>query len=94
MKEEVKAGEASMVFALKQTFSSLSVRNFRLFALGQGISLCGTWAQMIAMAWLVLELTHSGTQLGLVVAAQFLPILLFGAWGGVIADRFNKRRVL
>jgi len=94
MKEEVKAGEAGMVFALKQTFSSLSVRNFRLFALGQGISLCGTWAQMIAMAWLVLELTHSGTQLGLVVAAQFLPILLFGAWGGVIADRFNKRRVL
>jgi len=50
--------------------------------------------QTIAMSWLVLELTHSGTQLGLVLAAQYLPILIFGVWGGVIADRFDKRRIL
>ncbi len=49
---------------------------------------------MVAMGWLVLQLTHSGTQLGLVVASQFLPILLFGVWGGVIADRFHKRKIL
>lgn len=76
------------------TFGSLKVRNFRLFIFGQAISLCGTWMQTIAVSWLVLQMTHSGTQLGLVVAAQFLPILIFGAWGGVIADRFNKRHIL
>ncbi|HVX57644.1 MAG TPA: MFS transporter [Candidatus Saccharimonadales bacterium] len=79
---------------LHKTFAALAVRNFRLFVFGQGISLCGTWMQTIGLSWLVLKLTHSGTQLGLVVAAQFLPILLFGVFGGVVADRFNKRRVL
>ncbi|HXR49813.1 MAG TPA: MFS transporter [Verrucomicrobiae bacterium] len=83
-----------MEAALRRTFASFGVRNFRLYYLGQGISLCGTWMQTIAMSWLVLELTHSGTQLGLVLAAQYLPILIFGVWGGVIADRFDKRRIL
>lgn len=83
-----------METAFRRTFASFKVRNFRLFYLGQGISLCGTWMQTIALSWLVLQLTHSGTQLGLVIAAQFLPILIFGIWGGVIADRFNKRRLL
>src|SRR6185437_13832609 len=73
---------------------SFSVRNFRLYFIGQWISLCGTWMQMIALTWLVLQISHSGTQLGLVTAAQFLPVLLFGVWGGVIADHFNKRRVI
>jgi MFS family permease len=80
--------------SVRTTFGSLWVRNFRLFIFGQAISLCGTWMQTIAVSWLVLQITHSGTQLGLVVAAQFLPILLFGAWGGVLADRFNKRHIL
>jgi MFS family permease len=79
---------------LRRTFASLEVRNFRLFIFGQGLSMCGTWMQTIALSWLVLKLTNSGTQIGLVVAAQFLPILLFGVWGGVIADRFNKRHIL
>lgn len=79
---------------VRRTFNSFAVYNFRLYFLGQGISLSGTWMQTIAQSWLVLELTHSGTQLGLVTAAQFLPILLFGVWGGVIADRFNKRKIL
>lgn len=83
-----------MEAAFRRTFDSFAVHNFRLYFLGQGISLCGTWMQTIAMSWLVLELTHSGTKLGLVTAAQFLPILLFGVWGGVIADRFNKRKIL
>lgn len=83
-----------MEAVLRRTFDSFAVHNFRLYFIGQGISLCGTWMQTIALSWLVLELTHSGTKLGLVTAAQFLPILLFGVWGGVIADRFNKRKIL
>lgn len=85
---------AVLMQTTRQTFSSLSVRNFRLFAIGQCISLCGTWMQVIATGWLVLQLTGSGTQLGFIVAAQFMPLLLFGIWGGVLADRFNKRRLL
>ena len=83
-----------METAVRRTFSSFAVRNFRLYFLGQGISMCGTWMQSIALSWLVLQLTHSGTQLGLVMAAQFLPMLALGVVGGVIADRFDKRHVL
>jgi len=78
----------------KDTFSSFEVHNYRLYFLGQGISLTGTWMQTIAQTWLVLELTHSGTAIGLLVAAQFSPVLLLGPIGGVIADRFPKRRLL
>ncbi len=80
--------------ALGRTFSSLRVPNYRRFFGGQVISLSGTWMQGIAQSWLVLELTGSGTALGLVSSLQFLPVLLFGPFGGVIADRFDKRRVL
>lgn len=83
-----------MELTIKRTFSALHIRNFRLFIFGQGISMCGTWMQTVAVSWLVLKMTHSGTQLGLVIAAQFLPILIFGVWGGVVADRFNKRTIL
>jgi len=83
-----------MPATFRQTFASFRVRNFRLYFVGQGLSLCGTWAQTIALAWLVLQLTHSGTQLGFILAVQFLPMLFFGAWGGVITDRFNKRHIL
>ncbi len=76
------------------TFSSLKIRNYRLYFIGQGISLTGTWMQTIGQSWLVLELTGSGTALGLVTALQFLPILVLGPWGGVMADRFSKRRIL
>jgi len=79
---------------IRKTFAALEVRNFRLFIFGQGISMCGTWMQTIGVSWLVLKITHSGTQLGLVVAAQFLPMLVFGVFGGVVADRFNKRHIL
>ena len=74
--------------------SSLRHRNYRLFFLGQLVSVMGTWMQTVAQSFLVLNLTHSGTDLGLATAARFLPILLFGQAGGLFADRRNKRRVL
>jgi MFS family permease len=77
-----------------RTFSSLRIRNYRLFFTGQLVSLTGTWMQIVAQGWLVLKLTGSGVALGLTTALQFLPLLLLGVWGGVIADRFDKRRVL
>ena len=67
-------------------------RNFRLFLIGQFVSLCGTWLQTVAVGWLVLQLTNSPFAVGLVTALGSLPILLFTLYGGVIADRVNKRR--
>ena len=76
-------------------FSSLRVRNFRLFATAQVVSNTGTWMQRVAQDWLVLELTHgSGTAVGIATGAQFLPLLLFSLWGGMIADRYSKRKIL
>ena len=78
----------------RRTFTSLSIRNFRLFFTAQVISQVGSWMQSVAQGLLVLDLTGSGTALGLVVALQTVPVLLLGAWGGVIADRYSKRRIL
>lgn len=78
----------------KNTFSSLDVRNYRLYFIGQGISLTGTWMQSIALGLLVLKLTNSGTMLGLITALQFLPILFFGSMSGFIVDRFPKQKIL
>ena len=78
----------------RHTFRSLSSRNFRLFFAGQIVSASGTWMQRVGQAWLVLELTGSGAALGLVAAVQNLPILVFSLWGGALADRFDKRRLL
>ncbi len=76
-------------------FSSLRVRNYRLFASGQVVSLSGTWMQRVAQDWLVLNLSHnSGTAIGLTTGLQFAPFLFFGLYGGVIADRYPKRRTL
>ncbi|MGH2748880.1 MAG: MFS transporter, partial [Actinomycetota bacterium] len=80
--------------ALKTMFRSLRVRNYRIYFFAQIISMIGTWAQITAQMWLVLQLTGSGVALGVVSALQFLPVLIGGAWGGVIADRFDKRRLL
>ena len=77
------------------TFASLAAfPNYRRYVAGQTISLAGTWMHSVALGWLVLQLTGSGTRLGLVTAAQFLPVLLFGAPGGVLVDRFDTRRLL
>lgn len=80
--------------ASARTFSALANRNYRLWFIGQGISLSGTWMQTVAQGLLVLQLTGSGAALGLVIALQTLPVLLFGTFGGVIADRFPKRSIL
>ena len=77
-----------------RTFDALHNRNYRNFFLGQSVSLVGTWMQSVAQAWLVLELTGSGTMLGVVVAVQTLPVLLLAPYGGVLADRSDKRRLL
>src|SRR3954471_10448072 len=79
---------------ITRMFSSLTLRKYRLWVVGQGISVSGTWMQTVAQGLLVLKLTGSGTALGLVTAIQTLPILFFWPWGGVIADRFPKRKIL
>jgi MFS family permease len=76
------------------TFAALRVPNYRRYLGGQSISLVGTWMQMIAQSWLVLELTGSSVDLGLVTALQTLPVLLLGPYGGVVADRVDKRKVM
>jgi MFS family permease len=80
--------------ARTSTFASLAVRNYRLFFAGQIISVSGTWMQTVAQGWLVLRLTHSGTDLGLITAARFLPMMVLSPWGGLVADRLDKRRIL
>lgn len=79
---------------LSSTFSSLRVRDYRRFAFGQAVSVSGTWMQKLAQAWLVLELTNSPLLLGVTVAFQQLPTLLFTTVGGALADRFDKRTIL
>ncbi len=73
---------------------ALRHRNYRLFLTGQIVSTIGTWMQSVAMPWLALQLTHSGLLVGLVLAAQFTPVLLGSQLGGVVADRYRKRNVL
>jgi MFS family permease len=79
---------------LIQTFRALRIRNYRLFWTGQVVSVTGTWMQRIAQAWLVLKITNSPLALGTVTTIQFAPILIFSLFGGVLADRVPKRRLL
>ncbi len=82
-------------FAVHRTFHSFShSRNFRLFFVGQIVSVTGTWMQSVAAAWLVLQLTGSSVALGIQLALNFGPILLLGAWAGLLADRRDKRVIL
>ena len=80
--------------ATRETFASFQIRNFRLFFMGQGISQIGNWLTLIAQTLLVLDLTGDGVAVGLLVACQFAPVLILGAWAGLIADRSDKRRLL
>ena len=83
-----------MTAALRASLSSLEVPNYRRFFGGQVVSLAGNWMQIVAEMWLILSLTGSGVYVGLTSALQFLPFLLIGAWGGLLADRLAKRRLL
>lgn len=76
------------------TFRSLRQRNYRLFFVGHAISVSGTWMQRVAQDWLVLQLSDSAVALGISTALQFLPTLLLGMWGGLLVDRFDKRRII
>ena len=78
----------------RRTFAALANPNYRRWYAGQGISLIGTWMQTIAQGWLVYTLTGSGTQLGLVVALQMVPVLILAPYAGVVADRVDKRRLI
>lgn len=79
---------------LRQTFRSLKHRNFRLYYFGQIVSLCGTWMQNVALAWLVYRLTKSSVWLGLMECATHIPMVLFGLSAGWIADHFDRRRTI
>lgn len=79
---------------MSATFAALRIRNFRYFATGSFVSNVGTWMQRVAQDWLILTLTSSGAALGITTGLQFLPILLFSPFAGVLADRYPKRRVL
>jgi len=80
--------------ALRRSFDSLKVPNYRRYFQGQVVSLSGNWMQTVAEVWLILSLTGSGFAVGLATALQFLPIMVLGAWGGSLADRFAKRDLL
>jgi MFS family permease len=83
-----------MSAALRRSFGSLEVPNYRRYFAGQLVSLSGNWMQIVAEMWLILQLTGSGVAVGVTSALQFLPMLLFAAWGGVLADRWPKRSLL
>ncbi len=76
------------------TFPALAIPNYRRYLRGQSVSLMGTWMQMTAQAWLVLTLSNSASALGVIIALQTLPVLILGPYGGVIADRVNKLRLM
>jgi MFS family permease len=80
--------------ALDRTFASLRVPNYRRYFAGQVVSISGNWMQIVAEMWLILQLTGSGAAVGITAGLRFLPVLLFGAWGGLLADRIDKRTLL
>ncbi|HEX7298687.1 MAG TPA: MFS transporter [Solirubrobacteraceae bacterium] len=83
-----------MSAGLRRALSSLAVPNYRRYFAAQVVSVSGNWMQMVAEMWLIVQLTGSGVSVGLTAGLQFLPMLVLGAWGGLVADRFDKRRVL
>lgn len=85
---------ASLLALGRQTFVSLSVRNYRLYFTGRVFSLIGNWMQVVALGWLVLQITGSGTLLGVVLAFRYFPMLALGPVGGSVVDRFEKRNLL
>jgi MFS family permease len=92
----IRVGRARLDLAhrFEHTFAAVRVRNFRIYMAGQSVASTGTWMQNIAQDWLVLSLTRSASAVGITTAMQFLPMLLLGMYGGMVADRFDKRRIL
>ncbi len=80
---------------MSRTFASLRKhRNYRLFFVGQLVSVSGTWMQMVALAWFVVDLTRSPIAVGILAFCRFIPFTLFGLVAGVLADRFDNRRLV
>lgn len=90
-KDDVRAHEPG---ALAHTFRALRYRNYRLFFIGQGISLIGTWMQSVAMSWLVYSMTDSALLLGVVAFAGHICTFLFGPFAGVLTDRMDRKRIV
>ena len=90
--ERLLRGRSRVSAGVRRTFPSLTVPNYRRYFTGQVISISGNWMQIVAEMWLIVQLTGSGVSVGLTAALQFLPMLLFGAWGGLLADRVPKLR--
>src|SRR6266700_6016181 len=88
------APRASTAPPRRRVLGALRYRNYRLFFGGQLASMVGTWLQSIGLPWLVLQLTHSGFLLGLALAVQYLPMVVAGPFGGLVAEPFSKRRIL
>src|SRR5258705_10500744 len=80
--------------AIGNNFSTLRIRNIRLYMLGQTVNLLGDWMQQTAQAWVVWELTHKATALGIVAFLSQIPFFIFGPWVGIISDRFDRRKIL
>ncbi|HWZ21569.1 MAG TPA: MFS transporter, partial [Cytophagaceae bacterium] len=92
---EISIGENAGWFGkIKSTFPALENKNYKLYFYGQLVSLIGTWLQIVAQSWLVLQLTNSAFLIGLVMALSTLPTLFFTLFGGVIVDRFSKKKIL
>src|SRR5258706_2543785 len=85
---------STWVGAFRDAFSPLRNRNLRYYMSGQAISLIGTWLQMTAQGWVVWEISHSTVALGVAAMLGSLPILIFGPWAGVWADRLDRRKLL
>ncbi len=78
----------------RHTFRALRHRNYRLYFAGQVVSLSGTWMQNTALAWLIVELTHSPVAVGFLAFCRFAPFMFFGLFAGVLADRFDNRKLV
>src|SRR5262245_47109688 len=92
--EHVDEPKANRRSRLAASTRALRVWNFKVFFVGETISSVGSWTQMVAQNWFILQITGSGKALGFTVALQMLPILLLGAWSGALADHVDNRRVL
>lgn len=91
---ETKTAESEEPEVKRRMFASLAIRNYRMYFVGQGISVAGNWMQTVAAGWLTLEVTDDPVLLGLIFAARYIPVLLLGPWGGLIVDRVEKLRLL
>src|SRR5580693_7568558 len=94
----MKSGTGKTVFGklrlIGENFSTLKLRNIRIYMIGQLVSLLGDWMQQTAQAWVVWELTHKATALGIVAFLSQIPFFIFGPWVGVLADRLDKKKIL